>query len=341
MRDRLTIRQVLQAVFILVVCNPVYASNKKFDFVALGDTAYTEARYPEYRELIGKINGAKPAFTIHVGDTMGGIDCSDEAYKVVESFFDLYEHPLIYTPGDNEWTDCWDVSMERKDGYLSEQGKYKLNRLQSLRKTFFSNPKSLGKKALSLTRQSDISEYKQMVENAYWYHNEVLFVTVHVVGSADGMNRLIAESAVESVERRMANRAWLEFILEEVKGKQPKAVVIAMHAELFLLQRTKGENRDNSGREMRGGREGPYVSIVDRIARIADVYKRPMLVINGDFHTFEVGRPFHIPGSEEDLDSQRYDNITRLQVFGAPELRAVRITVEPETPWVFGFTPLF
>ena len=33
-------------------------------------------------------------------------------------------------------------------------------------------------------------------------------------------------------------------------------------------------------------------------------------------------------------------NITRLQVYGAPEIRAVRVSVEPDTPWVFSFSPL-
>jgi hypothetical protein len=33
--------------------------------------------------------------------------------------------------------------------------------------------------------------------------------------------------------------------------------------------------------------------------------------------------------------------VTRLQVYGAPELRAVRVSVDTEMPWVFGFTPLY
>ena len=31
----------------------------------------------------------------------------------------------------------------------------------------------------------------------------------------------------------------------------------------------------------------------------------------------------------------------RLQVYGDPEVRAVRVTVDPDTPWVFGFEPLY
>jgi len=36
-----------------------------------------------------------------------------------------------------------------------------------------------------------------------------------------------------------------------------------------------------------------------------------------------------------------YANITRLQVYGAPELKAVQVNVDTETPWVFSFQPLY
>ena len=36
----------------------------------------------------------------------------------------------------------------------------------------------------------------------------------------------------------------------------------------------------------------------------------------------------------------KYANITRLQVYGAPEIKWVRVSVEPDTPWVFSFAPL-
>ncbi|MCZ6641374.1 MAG: hypothetical protein O7F71_07345, partial [Gammaproteobacteria bacterium] len=45
---------------------------EKFDFVALGDTAYNlPDDIPDYEKLIEKINASNPAFSIHVGDTWG------------------------------------------------------------------------------------------------------------------------------------------------------------------------------------------------------------------------------------------------------------------------------
>ncbi len=41
------------------------------------------------------------------------------------------------------------------------------------------------------------------------------------------------------------------------------------------------------------------------------------------------------------MKSPLYANITRLQVYGAPELKAVQVSVDTETPWVFSFQSLY
>ena len=49
----------------------------------------------------------KLAFVIHVGDIKSGdSDCSDNALKDILDAFQTSAHPLIYVPGDNDWTDC-------------------------------------------------------------------------------------------------------------------------------------------------------------------------------------------------------------------------------------------
>ena len=75
--------------------------------MALGDTAYNLDRdLPVYERLIDSINDSVPAFTIHVGDTWGVLECTEQNHLWVRGWFDRFDHPLIYTPGDNEWTDC-------------------------------------------------------------------------------------------------------------------------------------------------------------------------------------------------------------------------------------------
>ena len=45
--------------------------------------------------------------------------------------------------------------------------------------------------------------------------------------------------------------------------------------------------------------------------------------------------------SRGEVDQPLYGNIVRLQVYGAPELKAVKVGVDTETPWVFSFEPLY
>ena len=67
------------------------AHAERFDFVALGDTAYNlPGDYPVYARLIERINAAKPAFSIHVGDTWGALPCSEDAHRNIHSWFARY-----------------------------------------------------------------------------------------------------------------------------------------------------------------------------------------------------------------------------------------------------------
>lgn len=95
-----------------IIITPVYAD--RFSFVALGGTVYNgEADYPAYTALIQRINKANPAFTIHVGDVWGGSECLEDDHLAILDWFARYDHPLIYTPGDNEWTDCIDPKVDK------------------------------------------------------------------------------------------------------------------------------------------------------------------------------------------------------------------------------------
>lgn len=85
------------------------AAAQALRFVALGDMPYgpPDKSYLPYRALIERVNALQPAFTIHVGDIKAGSTlCSDEEFAAQLEHFGRYAGPVIYTPGDNEWTDC-------------------------------------------------------------------------------------------------------------------------------------------------------------------------------------------------------------------------------------------
>ena len=87
--------------------------------------------------------------------------------------FEASDNPLIYTPGDNEWTDCHRPPNFPEDPAEADP----LNRLSLVRETFFADGYSLGEKEIPVQRQS--VEYP---ENARWIRG-VTFATLHVVGS--------------------------------------------------------------------------------------------------------------------------------------------------------------
>ena len=85
------------------------ASAQSFSFAAIGDVPY--GPLSELTAVTDTLNKNKLAFTIHVGDIKSGSSvCSDEIYLAVREQFERFSQPLIYTPGDNEWTDCHRIS---------------------------------------------------------------------------------------------------------------------------------------------------------------------------------------------------------------------------------------
>lgn len=64
-----------------------------------------------------------------------------------------------------------------------------------------------------------------------------------------------------------------------------------------------------------------------------------MLVVHGHNHEFIVDRPL----TRLDLDKPAVtrQNLTRLQVYGWPDMKAVQVSVDVSKPWVFGFEPLY
>lgn len=346
---------------VLVTLGVGSAAAASFDFVALGDTAYDgEPDDPAYNALIDRVNQARPAFTIHVGDVWGSTACKAADHRRILAFFTRFEQPLIYTPGDNEWTDCVDpqvlAAWERIDEKKAQPGdedrvadfmrlssradrsaRWPLESLQRIRSLYFSTPDSLGRSTLPLTRQPAVAPaHAQMVENARWARDGVLFATVHAVGSMNGLSVASAESAAEAVRRNQANVDWVQQAFAEAKRTDAKAVVLAMHASFF----ERGPIRNqSSGRSVLGGRSGPFGLLAAALQDGAAGFGGPVLLIHGDEHEFMIDRPFLTRTADE--SATKGGNVTRLQVYDSPEIRAVRIGVDTSTPWVFSFSPLF
>jgi len=288
---------------------------ERFSFAALGDVPYREAHFPHLERLIARINAFGPAFTVHVGDIKDGVSfCDDAVYERMRSLFDRFESPLVYTPGDNEWTDCHRIGPSDRPAYDP------IERLQHLRGVFFPGADSLGRNPMPLQRQSAEPRYAKFVENARWQREGVHFTTVHVVGSNNNLQRNQAAIS-EYVERNAANLSWINTAFDQAESARARAVVVALHADLWW---------ELDGREdQRSGFTDTIRLLKERALR----FGRPVLLVHGDKHRLLIDKPMQ-------LNRQLIYNATRLMVPGDRTVQAVVVTVDPDDPDVFSFRTL-
>ena len=180
-----------------------------------------------YKALIAEINRRAPVFTIHIGDTKSGTEpCSDELLLEQRDFMNSFASALVYTPGDNEWTDCHRLLAGAYDP---------LERLHFIRRHYFPADENLGGRPIRLERQADVMPgFEPFVENSRFNWRGVWFMTAHVVGSNNNFDAVEGSDATaEFLVRDEANREWLADSFDRATAADAGAVVIAIHADMF------------------------------------------------------------------------------------------------------------
>jgi hypothetical protein len=269
---------------------------QSFTFAAIGDIPY--GPHEEFAALIDKLNGQPLAFTLHVGDIKSGSTvCSDETFLNVRALFEQFDRPLIYTPGDNEWTDC----------HRGNNGRYDpLERLEKIRQLFFASNESLGKRRLTLQTQSSQKSFSSYVENRRWSQGKVRFATLHLVGSNNNLQPGLPSSS-EFAAREHANIAWLRETFAEAKANLDGAVVLAMQADTFF-----GEPRKGSG----------FVRWNAALVEEVAAWGKPVLLVQGDTHQYLIDRPL------KDAKGEPLSQLVRLVVPGESQADAVLISID-------------
>lgn len=211
----------------LALAAPSIAAAEPFTFVTLGDMPYSPPDdNVRFDRLIDAVNQVSPAFTLHIGDTKGGsTPCDDAALEKILADMNGFEAPLVYTPGDNEWTDC----------YREKAGEFDpLERLAKVRTMFFPSADSLGATTMAVERQADVmADYANYVENARFTKEGVMVVTAHVVGSNNNSEPRNPAAVEEFFARDEANIAWTKDSFAKAKAEGAKALVMAIHADLW------------------------------------------------------------------------------------------------------------
>ncbi len=294
-----------------------------FSFAAFGDSPYSFLEDLKYRVVLRDLEAHELSAAVHVGDLMWA-SCTTERYQRSLDEFNELPHPVVYTPGDNEWADCWG-QPGRAFRALDQPGEFRpLGRLAEIRRLFFTEPeRSLGGRTIPLESQGGQGPFTEFVENVRWTHEGVLFATLHLVGSANGMAAFPGHSEAndEEAERRMdAAVSWLHDAFSEAAATDARAVVLAFHANPGFE-----EAADNPRRIL-------FAPFIDALREEAEFFQSPVLVIHGDWHDYTVDHPLERRGSDVVLD-----NLTRLQVPGSPDVGWVRVTVtaDPEQPFRF------
>lgn len=280
-----------------------------FAFGALGDAPY---RFPEGVQYDAALEDAAAhplAFVVHVGDLFDG-GCGDALYADRLARLQRVPHPVLYTPGDNDWTDCGATH-------------HALERLRHVRTTFFRTPtESLGARRMTVATQADDAAFAEFVENVRWAAHDVVFATVHVVGSGNAVAgaRADAVALAESRRRTAAAAAWVRAAFAEAERRGARAVVLFFHAAAPMET------------PVSGAREPAYAPFLETLEQAAARWARPVLLVHGDHHEYTVDRPL-----AERATGRLLANVIRLMVPGSPDVGWVRVVVDPASAEPFSF----
>lgn len=309
------------------------SSTQRYSFGVWGDMPYKKAGdETKLPAVLKSINESSIAFSIYDGDIKDGSSkCTDDIYADALSMFNRMVKPVVYIPGDNEWTDCH---------RLNNGGFDALARLAYLRKHMFPGMSSLGKTTMPLERQGKLGE--KMVENIRFTYGPVVFAGFNIPGSNNNVILSAKEcshksartpaqcdaSNAEYLERDAANRVWLEQSFSAAKARNALGVVIVFQADPgFDLPET--EEVDESQQPQFSG----YRNFMAQVVKHTEGFTGEVLLVHGDTHFFKVDKPLYSP-------SKVLPNFTRLQTFGSPILHWVKVTVDPAAEPLFQIQPV-
>lgn len=282
---------------------------KALTLAVIGDTPYgaDQTDPAAFQGLLDDISAdPKVRTVVHLGDIKNGSTvCSDEYFDQIATAFAASKTPVVYTPGDNEWTDCHRANNGGFDPY---------ERLDAVRETFFAERRqSLGRRPMPVTNQK-LGPFR---ENVRWERSDVVFATVHVVGSNNGLAPWTGElETAENAARRESEVAaridaatiWIDKTFDVAASSGARGVVVSMQADTFATT------------PMLSG----FVEVMDRLEERAAAFDGDVLLLQGDTHRYLVDQPF-----------EAAPNLTRIVIEGETVAEWLRLTVDPRAEELF------
>ena len=299
------------------------AEAQTFTFGLIGDLGYYPQHEPWVENVFADISkDSALSFVVHVGDLSRPIHaCTDEYLNRRLAQFNGLPHPLVFTPGDNDWTDCHD-RQGVKDGDPIAQ-------LAKLRGMFFPGEQSLGKRTMPLVRQSRDPQFTKFRENVRWDIGSVTFVTLHVTGSNNNHGRT-PQGDAEFAERNKANLAWLGQAFAHAAASNSRAVMVLQQANMFPdITPFPGPRDKVSG----------TVDLRAALERETIAFGKPVVLVHGDSHFFRIDNALFKRPARGNPGEPAPAHFTRVETFGTPNHHWLHVTVDPNDSNVFTFRP--
>jgi len=315
---------------------------------------------PAFIEAVNR--DRKVDLVLHTGDIHSGAGYCTLAYnQAILNLWSQFRNPLVYTPGDNEWTDC----QKSKEGggvknaagdYVDYAAGHPVANLALVRSMFFAEAgETLGGRKKRVTSQAQAYDPAhpsdaEYVENVMWEQSQVLFVTLNIPGGSnndDDQWNTAAFGAVKSApqlqevaQRTAADLRWLDAAFARAKAHGAKAVVITEQADMWDL--------DGTGPSL--AHIANYEPFIAEVAALTRNFGKPVLLINGDSHRYRSDNPLQDNApcvletgvgtdtaacTDDDYDTHPYyadgvPNFHRLVVHGSTfPLEYTRLTVNP------------
>jgi hypothetical protein len=338
-----------------------------------GTTPTDNAEFLATPAFINSINAdPQVRFVAHVGDIHSGKQfCTQQYDESIANLWQQYQKPLVYTPGDNEWTDCHKPgegggsynATTQQINYVTDPatgqpvdyaGGDPIANLSLVRSLFFPQTgRTLGGGNVHVLSQAQVYDRnhpsdRQFVENVILERQDTLFVTLNLPGGSNNdadiwygaPTRSVAQSQ-EITDRTGADLRWLDRAFAQAREDKVGSVVILEQADMWDLD-------GNTPAHLTG-----YEPFVASIASHTADFGKPVLLINGDSHVYRSDNPLspsagcttEAPGGGETSCASEafahpgYDvaNFHRIVVHGSTfPLEWLKLTVNPEANYAPG-----
>jgi hypothetical protein len=307
-----------------------------------GTTPSDTAEFGAMPAFIDSINGdSAVSRAIHVGDIHSGKQYCTEAYdRSVYDLFTKFSDPLVYTPGDNEWSDCHKTA-EGGNVFVGGQPVDYANgnpvaNLNLVRSIFFAQPGQLlgggngdDSRVISQAQAFDPAHPTDAnyVENVIWQQSRVLFVTINLPGGSNNDDDVWYGAATktpaqvnEIAERTGADLRWLDKAFAMAKADK-KLAGVAIIAQADMWDPEKG-----------AAHQSGYEPFVSNVASNTTAFGKPVLMFNGDSHVYQSGNPLSPSDPNYNMHpGYNVPNFHRVVVHGSTfPLEWLKLTVNPK-----------